>query len=275
MLLYCFTSVRTGEVHKSTARRYEARENGEDSEDVDLESCVMAACYKHFELTIETVDGIIMLVLTYERKFVKGYWRKTKWEIPKYVFYEVYAEEVPIFLNLLTFFLPIATADKAFRDYGSVYEILNAVEMYKKAGPSEDKILEVIYIRQEIRDLPVFRQYLEYNIDKFKGYARGADLFGKALVNLGYRSGYTLNITIRIYSESARIKFARQTNRNTYGKLYAHPLSLYRNSSLLQLLPTKAEYKFLTREDVYTLNQSIANLSLLLSDATPEERHEI
>ncbi|KAJ5193196.1 Zinc finger C2H2 [Penicillium cf. viridicatum] len=299
MLLYCFTSTRTGEVHKSTARRYGAREIGEESEDTDLEARVIAACYKHFELTIETMDSMIMLILTYEREF----------EIPKHAFYEVYAEDVPIFLNFLTFFLPIAAADTAFRDYGSVSEILDAVDTYKKVGHSEDKILEVIYIREEIRNVPVFRQYLEHNIDNFKGNTRGADSFGKALVNLGHRSGYTLNITARrlannkidkTYSESTRMKFAGQTNRDTYGKSYAHPLSkvdrpanylgiairqehiqnrrgigLYRNSSLFQLLPAKAEYKFLAREDIYALDQTIAKLSLLLSDATPEEKHEI
>lgn len=46
MLLYCFTSARTGEVHESTARRHGAREIGEESEDADLEARVMAACYK-------------------------------------------------------------------------------------------------------------------------------------------------------------------------------------------------------------------------------------
>ncbi|KAJ6001624.1 zinc finger protein [Penicillium canescens] len=312
MLLYCFTSARTGEVHESTARRHGAQKIGEDSEDAELEARVMAACYKHFELTIETVDGMIMLVLTYKREFVKGYWRKKKWAIPKHAFYEVYAEDVPIFLNLLTFFLPMATADNAFTDYGSVSEILDAVEMYEQVGPSEDKILEVIHVRQVMKDLPVFRQYLEHNVDNFKGHARGADSFGKALVNLGHRSGYTLNITVRAcrrwalqqadktYSESARMKFAGQTNRDTYGRSYAHPLSevdgpanylgiasrqehiqnrrgmgLYRNSSLSQLLPAKAEYEFLAREDVYALDQIMAKLSLLLPNATPEEKHEI
>lgn len=138
-----------------------------------------------------------MLVLTYKREFVKGFWQKDKWEIPRHAFYEVYAEDVPIFLNLLTFFLPMATADKAFRDYGSVSEILDAVDKHEQAGPSEDKILEVIHVRQEMRNLPVFRQYLEHNAENFKGHARGADAFGKALVNLGHRSGYTLNITVR------------------------------------------------------------------------------
>lgn len=139
----------------------------------------------------------MMLVLTYEREFVKGYWRKTKWEILKHAFYEVYAEDMPIFLNFLTFFLPMAVADKAFRDYGSVREILDAVDLYEKVGYSEDKILEVICVREEIRDLPVFRQYLEHNVENCKGSARGADSFGKALVSLGHRSGYTLNITVR------------------------------------------------------------------------------
>jgi carbonic anhydrase len=67
---------------------------------------------------------------------------------------------MPIFLNLLIFFLPIATADKAFRDYGLVNEILDTIDIYKKVGPSEDNILKVIYIRQELRDLPVFANIL-------------------------------------------------------------------------------------------------------------------
>jgi hypothetical protein len=96
------------------------------------------------------------------------------------------------------------------------------------------------------------------------------------------------------------MKFAGQTNRNTYGKSYAHPLSevdgpanylgitsrqehiqnrrgmgLYRNSSLSQLLPAKVEYEFLAREDVCALDQNMAELSLLLSDATLEEKHKI
>ncbi|KAJ6001620.1 hypothetical protein N7499_002482, partial [Penicillium canescens] len=46
---------------------------GEDSEDTNLEARVIAAYYKYFELTIETIDSIIMLILTYKREFVKGY----------------------------------------------------------------------------------------------------------------------------------------------------------------------------------------------------------
>lgn len=83
--------------------------------------------------------------------------RKSKWEITKHAFYDIYAEDIPIFLNLLTFFLPMATVDKAFRDYGLVSEILDAVYMHEKSGPSENKILEVIYVRLEIRQMPVFR----------------------------------------------------------------------------------------------------------------------
>ncbi|KAJ6182817.1 hypothetical protein N7485_001459 [Penicillium canescens] len=101
--------------------------------------------------------------------------------IPKHAFYKVYAEDVPIFLNLLTFFLPMATVDNAFTDYGSVSEILDTVEMYEQVGPSEDKILKVIYVRQVIKDLPVFRQYLKHNVDNFKGHARGSGFLRKGL----------------------------------------------------------------------------------------------
>jgi carbonic anhydrase len=41
----------------------------------------------------------------------------------------------------------MATADKAFRDYGLVNEILDAIDIYEKVGPSEDNILKVIYVR--------------------------------------------------------------------------------------------------------------------------------
>ncbi|KAJ5153965.1 Zinc finger C2H2 [Penicillium coprophilum] len=73
ILLYYFTSACIGEVYKLTARRHRAREIGEESEDTELEAYVMAAYYKYFKLTIEIVDGIIILILTYEREFVKGY----------------------------------------------------------------------------------------------------------------------------------------------------------------------------------------------------------
>lgn len=50
MLLYCFTSARTGEVHESTARRSIAREKEltEDKglEDTCIKASAMAACYK-------------------------------------------------------------------------------------------------------------------------------------------------------------------------------------------------------------------------------------
>jgi hypothetical protein len=47
VLLYCFSSARTGEVHESTARRSLARQkDGGDDNDANLRASVMAACYK-------------------------------------------------------------------------------------------------------------------------------------------------------------------------------------------------------------------------------------
>lgn len=46
MLLYCFTSARTGEVYKSIARRATVRGNGLDKAEEDIETRVLAACYK-------------------------------------------------------------------------------------------------------------------------------------------------------------------------------------------------------------------------------------
>lgn len=46
ILLYCFTSARTGEVHELTARRARAWGSFEEESDEALEARVMAACYK-------------------------------------------------------------------------------------------------------------------------------------------------------------------------------------------------------------------------------------
>ncbi|KAJ5737901.1 Zinc finger C2H2 [Penicillium malachiteum] len=136
MLLYCFTTARTGE---------------------------------HFLLTVEVVDGTIILVLTYQREFVKGFWRKQKWSIPTYGFYEIYVEDFPIFLNLLTFFLPMATADHAFQNYRSMMEILEAVEKHQKVGNAGSRILKLIHMREDMKELPVFRQDLEHAVGDYKG----------------------------------------------------------------------------------------------------------
>ncbi|KAJ6094248.1 hypothetical protein N7467_003093 [Penicillium canescens] len=138
--------------------------SGEDSEDTELEARVIAACYK---------------------------------AIPKHVFYKVYAEDVPIFLNLLMFFLLIATVDNAFTDYGLVSEILDTVEMYKGAD-SFGKALKWLYA---------------------KYYCSGVSKIGFIAHDIAN------NKIDKTYSESVRIKFARQTNRDIYGKLYAYPLS--------------------------------------------------
>lgn len=46
ILLYCFTSARTGEVHESTARRTTPRLEGNEITVAQFESRAMTACYK-------------------------------------------------------------------------------------------------------------------------------------------------------------------------------------------------------------------------------------
>lgn len=96
-----------------------------------------------------------------------------------YTFYGTYREDVSLFLNLLTFFLPMTSADNAFRDKSSVGEILDQADAYAKAIPSENKVLEVIHFVESIHETPVFQQYRELHVDKSTGKARGADAFGK------------------------------------------------------------------------------------------------
>lgn len=137
-----------------------------------------------------------MLVLTYQREFTKGHWRKKEWELPIHGFYEIYKDDVPLFFNLLTFFLLLASADHAFRDYSSIDDLLDAAEAYE-VNSSVNKIFEVIYFADSVRDVPLIRPFNELLIEKSTGKARGVDAFGKEFANLGYRSGYTRNITVR------------------------------------------------------------------------------
>ncbi|KAL3467666.1 hypothetical protein BJX64DRAFT_299023 [Aspergillus heterothallicus] len=311
ILLYCFTLARAGEVHESTARRSTSRHKvprGEDDgDDSDLQAKTMAACYKvkiqrsaptghilaniakHFTLTIELVDGIPMLVLTYERKFVKGYWRMRNWERPVHAFYKVYKEDVPLFFNLILFMLPLFSADQAFSDYGSYTEILEELETIKRIdfeGRSNAVIL-TIYFRKDLLDTPVFRPSSELNCESSTRKAIGADLFSKEFAALGHRSGYAENVTTRAcrqwalmetdkkYSQTARMKHASHTEARTFGRSYAHPvcevdgpavylniatcheyiqnrrsMGIHYNPNLWQSLPAKSEFEFEEREDV-------------------------
>lgn len=61
-----------------------------------------------------------MLVLTYKRQYVKGYWRKKGWELPMHSFNKIYKEDMPLLVNFLIYFLPMASVDDAFHDYGLV-----------------------------------------------------------------------------------------------------------------------------------------------------------
>ncbi|GCB25826.1 hypothetical protein AAWM_08711 [Aspergillus awamori] len=148
MLLYYFTPARTGEVHESTTRRISTRER----EDTDLAkhmgAAVMAACYRHFRLSVEWIEGEIMLVLDYDRDYTKGSWRMQLSELPTHGFYEKYTEKTPLLLNIHTFFLPLASADRAFRDYEFVSEIFDEVDLLSSTlQEGEHKTIGTIYLQ--------------------------------------------------------------------------------------------------------------------------------
>ncbi|KAF7128632.1 hypothetical protein CNMCM5793_003483 [Aspergillus hiratsukae] len=315
ILLYCFTSARTGEVHESIARRSIARQKDScDDKDADLQATAMAACYKQFTLTIELVDGIPMLVLTYAREFVKGYWRMRDWEPPIHAFYEVYKEEVPLFFNLLLFMLPLFSADRAFRHYKSYTEILDELDSIKPCDldSQSNHVISRIHFREDLLDTPVFRPRNELDCEKSTGRARSADSFGKEFAALGYRGGYEKNVTARAcrrwalmetdkkYSQTARMKHASHTEARTFGRSYAHPvcevdgpatylniasrheliqnrrsMGVHRNPSLWQSLPAKAEFEFQEREDVIALDKEFESLSTQLAKADTETKKEI
>ncbi|KAI9035642.1 uncharacterized protein KD926_003153 [Aspergillus affinis] len=290
MLLYCFSSARTGEVHESTARRAVAREKQNDNKDSTLRATVMAACYKHFVLTVELVDQIPMLVLTYSREYIKGYKRMKKWQLPINAFYEVYREEVPLFFNFILFMLPLFSGDRAFLQYNSCSEILDTVDSIKLTdlATQDNHIILVIRFRNEILDIPIFRPFNELDCGRSTGKARGADAFGKEFADLGHRN--------KKYSQTARMKQAGHVEPRTFGRSYAHPvcevdgpatylniasrhehiqnrrsMGLYRNPNLWQSLAAKAEFEFQEREDIIALDKKLISLKKQLEDANDPE----
>jgi hypothetical protein len=159
---------------------------------------------KHFVLTVELVEGEVMLILTYQREFIKNHWKRKRWELPIHAFYEIYRESTPLMLNLILYFLSMAAADGVFCDYLSIDELLDAVETIGTAVAADteligrrNKVICRIRFKKELHETPILRPHNELLIENASGKSRGADSFGKALVDLGYRSGYDRNITTR------------------------------------------------------------------------------
>jgi hypothetical protein len=170
---------------------------------------------KHFILTIEIVEGEVMLVLTYQREFVKNHWKRKKWQLPIHAFYEIYKEKMPLMFNLILYFLSMASADGVFREFSSVDELLDAVETVAAAtGPKErdNELLSTVYFNEELLEVPLLRPYTELLIEDTSGKARGADSFGKEFANLGYRSGYIQNITGRACRRWALMETGKVSN---------------------------------------------------------------
>ncbi|EED21202.1 conserved hypothetical protein [Talaromyces stipitatus ATCC 10500] len=244
-LVYCFTSARTGEVHESTARRKASRSQcqsgGVEEHNLIFSAKAMAACYKHFELSVEVVEGEVMIVLSYKRLFVKGFRKRKAWELPLHVFYETYVLDQPLMFNPILFFLPMAAADHVFMGYTSAIDILDAAdkaaEAYGSGNVNDSHVLFKYAMRQDIAEFPVLRPFTELKIEDATGRARGADSFAKQFAELGHRAGYPDRITARACrrwalmeadrngSENARMKLAGHLDRRQFSKAYAHPLS--------------------------------------------------
>jgi hypothetical protein len=88
---------------------------------------------QHFSLTLQWIDGNVMLVLTYERQCMKGYWTKRRWQLPAHSFYEIYTESVPLLFSRILYFLSLAGGDGAFQDYNSAQEVLDEADRCKSS----------------------------------------------------------------------------------------------------------------------------------------------
>jgi hypothetical protein len=67
------------------------------------------------------------------------------------------------------------------RDYQSMDEILDSVEVGTCNEPEEKEII-TIFFKKDVLDVPIFRPWDEQAIEDSTGRARGADAFGKELL---------------------------------------------------------------------------------------------
>ncbi|EAS29697.3 uncharacterized protein CIMG_08443 [Coccidioides immitis RS] len=174
-------------------------------DDEEQAAQVLAACYKHFILTVERVDGKAMLVLMYQREFVKNYWQKKSWELSVHAFYKIYMESTALLFNPILYFLSMTPGDNAFRDFAAVDELMDAVEQLA-AKPKQEDTLFTIHFKEHIKGTPVFRQYGDLTLSKVPAKSRGADAFDTC------------------YSESAKMKLASHTDCDWFQKSYMHLL---------------------------------------------------
>lgn len=155
-----------------------------------------------------------MLVLTYQREYVKDYYFRKKWQLPLHVFYEIYKERLPLMFNLLVYFLPMLSGDNAFRDYRSVDELVDDMEHLDRTDAINDGDVHQIHFTDALADVPVFRPFNELRIQDSTGKSRCADSFGKSFAALGRRSGYTKNLTPRGCRRWALMKAGNKFTKN-------------------------------------------------------------
>lgn len=148
---------------------------------------------QHFELYFQRVDGEVMIVLYYQREFIKGGWRRRKWELPIHGFYEKYTQDTMLLLNPIVYFLPMAFSDGAIRDYLSIEDLLDDADI----GLPDNTDIHPISFNETVSELPLFRPYTEIMADKSTGRSRGADSFGKQFAEAGHRANFEFNVTTR------------------------------------------------------------------------------
>ncbi|KAE8387077.1 hypothetical protein BDV23DRAFT_174933 [Aspergillus alliaceus] len=242
MLLYCFTSARTGEVYKSTACQNLAHEHGGQN--------------------IEWIGGEIMLVLYYDRDYFKGFWRKDKSELPIHGFYEKYTEEMPLTLNLLTFFLPLASADKAFRDYDSTDGILDRVDLLAATlQEGDDKSVDAIHFKPHILNTPVFCPYNEQAIVYSTGRSREADAFDK---NHSKTARMKQSYVHHVVEVDGAASFLGIDSRHDHIE-NNRSMGARRNPQLYRSLPAKAELEFLDHNNIARIDKDIQSLKRQLA----------
>src|SRR5436309_10277604 len=101
-----------------------------------------------------------------------------------------------LFSNPVLYFMAIALADNAFKDYSTFEEIL-------QIEPPADQDIWPVDWKDEVLKLPIFREIEPEGPTKT---IQSATSYSGQLRRLGHRAGYTINITVHAARREALIK---------------------------------------------------------------------
>ncbi|KAI9761799.1 MAG: hypothetical protein M1840_001679, partial [Geoglossum simile] len=270
LLFFCYTSGRIGEFFESSVRLGSGK----------------GLCYQDATFAVHRrKDGTLEIVIELFRQHAKGTAGKDHMK-PKHLISE---RADLLHCNPVLYFMAIALADEAFKDYSTFEEIL-------RIEPPADQDIWHVEWKDEVLKKPIFRMM---NPEGPTDRIQVATTYGNQLRYLGHRAGYRADISVHAlrrealikaddngYSIAERMRFAGQSDPNTFFGSYMSQLStvdgqasylgeeirrdhldnfrgmgLHRNPHLWQSLSAKRRSELENRPDFLEVNQKIEALT--------------